>query len=58
MGSRLDLPPQSPESSSAQLPSRSADYQALAQENERLKEYLGQYENQIKEMENDLKHLR
>ena len=47
--------PLSPESNQ---PSASADYQALSQENERLKEYLAQYEQQIKDMEADLNALK
>lgn len=59
MGGRsAEQPPLSPESSSVQMPSQSADYQALAQENDRLKEYLGTYEQQIKDLESELKNLK
>jgi len=54
--SRLEQPPVSPDSSSAAC--QTSDYQALAQENERLKAYLQQYEQQIKDMESDLNNLR
>ena len=35
-----------------------AEYETLKQENDQLKEYLNQYEQQIKDMENELKNLK
>jgi len=57
MGGRLEQPPSSPGQEPHER-SQSADFVNLQSENDRLKEYLAAYEQQIKDMETDLNNLR
>ena len=53
-----EQPPQSPDSNATGGVASTVEQEKLVQENERLKQYLAQYEQQIRNMESDLNDLR